>query len=398
MTVMGDMASFVCTGNGLTESHCNFPQICYNYPNNKTSRRKNHMSQHLYCCQNTIQNALDHIIEVPDDFDVNPACLYGIDKADFIAGLKTLTAALKSIYADMIESPADYGFPLVEDIEYSPFNPKAAESKHTVHRLIAILHTLVNCGELKSDGIHADNKTFTAACKPLKSMMKISNAKMIFEKLRAFGFTYDNGVFSYSGDKNAIPALYGYMRANALHRSPIFSLNYFRAMPEMPSKQFVFASYLNDSDREFFALFDEFAQSQNYVTGSAPDFRDASIEYVTDAKSEKRVARLFSDYGKLRVMLKLHSSGCYNESLETMPDKIKAMFRKESGCKTCREPCKMRLHRTFEGKNYTDCGYWNGFDIPDCNPTDIDLYKDIIKLEAKAEKTNARQKGITVTL
>jgi len=356
------------------------------------------MSQHKYCCQNTIQNCHDHMIPVPDDFDVNPICLTVMDKQSFISGLKELTAIIKSVYADMIKFPEEYGLPLVEDIDYSPFNPKAAESKNSVRRLIAMLHTLAQCGKLVSGEIHIDDKAFSASCKVLKSKNKISNSKMIFAKLREFGFTYDNAKFACTADKNVIPALYGYMISTPLHGSPIFSLNYFRAMPETPLRQTIFASYLADSDREFFAQLDEFMESQDYVTGTAPDYRDASVEYVTDAKSEKRIARCYSDYGNLRVMLKLHSSGCYTEALEKMPEQIKQMFRKPSGCKICREPCKMRLIRTFEGIDYTDCGYWNGFDIPNCNPADIGYYKQIIQLEAKAEKTNARRKGTTVSL
>ena len=106
------------------------------------------MAEHLYCCQNTIQNLHDHIIPVPDDFNVKPDCLSGTRKEDFINGLKELTERIKSVYADMIKNPADYGLPLVEDIEYKPFNPKAAESGNSSFRLIALLYTLAGNSEL----------------------------------------------------------------------------------------------------------------------------------------------------------------------------------------------------------------------------------------------------------
>ena len=95
------------------------------------------MNNHKYCCQNTTQNFLNHIIPVPDNINVNPDFLYGISENDFINGLKILTGTLKNIYSDIIQNPAEYGLPLIEDIEYSPFNPKAAESKNSSHRLIA---------------------------------------------------------------------------------------------------------------------------------------------------------------------------------------------------------------------------------------------------------------------
>jgi hypothetical protein len=130
----------------------------------------------------------------------------------------------------------------------------------------------------------------------------------------------------------------------------------------------------------------EFMESENFVVGNAPDYRDFSIEYVVDAKTEKRVMRCYSDYGKLRVNLKLHNSGSYAEQLEKMPENIKQLFRRESKCRFCREPCRMRLYRTFEGIAYTDCGYWNGFDIVNYDLDDIEYYKQIIKYEVKFAK------------
>ena len=358
------------------------------------------MDKHLYCCQNALQNFLDHFILVPDDFVVNPQCLCGVEKRDFIDGLKKLTDILRAVYADMIENPAAYGLPLIEDIDYSVFNPKAAESKNSAHRLVSLLHTLVQCGELSAQcgEIIVDARSFSEASKKLKPMYKISNYKMILEKLGEFGLVYEDSVLSYPENKNVIPALYGYMKNNALKGNPIFSLNYFLAAEVRPSKPEIFAGYLSGEEREFFEKLRKFLNGEGYVVGSAPGYRDFAVEYVVDAKSEKRILRCYSDYGKLRVELKLHSSGCYTEYTEKMPEEIKRMFRKKSGCIACREPCKMRLVRTFEGITYTDCGYWNGLDIPSYNVEDIGYYADIIRLEMKAEKTSARRKGIKVSI
>ena len=356
------------------------------------------MEKHLYCCQNTAQNFYDHIIPVPNDFDANSSCLCGVGKQDFIIGLKALTDIIKSMYADMIQNPSEYGLPLIEDVEYSPFNPKAAESKNSSHRLIVLLHALVQCGELSSDEITVNNRNFSEVCKKLKSKYKITNSKLIFDKLRDFGFVYDNFVLSYPDNNDVIPALYSYMKDNALRENPIFSLNYFLVMLEVPTRQTIFAGYLSGSEREFFTELNKFMDSEGYVTGSAPDYRNFAIEYVMDSKSEKRLLRCYSDFGKLRIALKLHNADCYADSIQKMPEKIKQMFRKASGCRFCREPCKMRLTRTFEEIIYADCGYWNGFDILDYNLDYIDYYKKIILLEAKAEKINARRKGIKVSI
>jgi len=350
------------------------------------------MNKHLYCCQNAIQNLQNHIIPVPDDFNVNPVCLPGINAQDFINGLKELTEIIKSVYADMIVNPAEYGLPLVEDIEYIPFNPKAAESKNSSYRLVSLLYAIAQSGELSDTVLFVNEKLFSELCKKLK----ITNSKMILKKLRDFGFIYDNNVLSYIDNNNVVLALYGYMKNTQLKYQAVYSLNYFLAAANLPSHQNVFAEYLYGDEREFFKKFSRFMEDEQFAIGSAPDYHifSFSIEYLIDLKNEKRIARCYSDFGKLLIRLKLHSSDCYGYYIENLPDRIKQMFRKDSSCRFCREPCSVRLIRTFEGKQYTDCGYWNGFDISNYDPDDIEYYKQIITLEVKAEKTNARKKGV----
>lgn len=360
------------------------------------------MNKHLYCCQNTIQNVYDHIIPVPDDFNVNPACLSGMEKQDFISGLKELTNIIKSVYADMIQKPAEYGLPLIEDIEYTPFNPKAAESKNSSHRLVALLHTLVQCSELSDFELKVNDKSFSEACKKLKPMNKVTNSKMIFKKLHDFGFTYDNNIFSYPDNNNVIAALYGYMKHIPLKHRALYSLNYFLAAADLPENhhQGAFAEYLSGNEREFYTKLNEFMASEGFVVGNEGDYCDFSfaVEYWIDSKSKKRIVRCYSDFGKLLICLKLHSSDCYDYYTESLPEKIKQIFRKASSCRFCAESCGARLTRTFEGVPYTDCGYMNLFDIADYDLNDIDYYKQLILLETKAVKKNARRKGIKVYL
>lgn len=356
------------------------------------------MDKHKYCCQNTIQNFHDHIIPVSDSLEVNSACLYDISRQDFINGLKELTEVIKSVYTDMIKSPSDYGLPLVDDIEYSPFNPKAADSGNSAHRLIALLNTFARNGELTGSELRVDNKKLTEKLKKLKSIHKVTNSKMIFKKLCDFGFIYDNSVLSYPDNNNVIPALYGYMQNVTLNHEAVFSLNCFLAAQNPPAHQAVFAEYLSGTEQEFYKQLNKFMDNEGFVISNVSGYRSFSfsLEYWIDSKDEKRIARFYSDYGKLIVCLKLHNSGCYDYYTEMLPNNIKQMFRKESSCRFCKEPCKIRLYRTFEGVEYTDCGYGNWFNIPVFDPNDIEYYKQIILLEVKAVKTNARKKGVKV--
>lgn len=357
------------------------------------------MNKHLYCCQNTAQNYLDHITPVPDDFKVDPDCLYGINKGDFIEGLKKLTDIIKEIYSDMIQNPAEYGLPLVEDIEYKPFNPKAAESKGSASRLISTLKALVQCGELCGGEIIVNKKLFSELCKTKE--YKVSNSSMIFKKLNDFGFAVgsfngkvfdknsDAFSFSYLDDNSIAPVLYGFMKNKPL-KDPLFSLNYYWAIKQedrpADNHQMIFAEYLSGDERRFFKLFVECMENEGFVTGSAADYKYFSIEYVIDAKKEKRIARCHSDYGRLKIRLQLHKSDSYIEYIENLPERIKQMFRKESTCRSCRDNCWLPLKRTFEGITYIDCGYGNYFDILCYDPDDINYYQQLIQHEVKAGK------------
>ena len=356
------------------------------------------MDKHLYCCQNAIQNFYDHIIPVQDNFSVKDACLCNMSKEDFINGFKELVAIIKSIYADMIQNPKEYGLPMVEDIEYSLFNPKAADSKNSAHRLFALLFTLARNGELKNDEIVVDDNKFKESLKKLKSIYKVANSKIIMQKLHDFGFVYENGVFSYSDNRNVIPALYGYMKVASVDYPAAHSFNYLLTVRDLPAHHAVIAEYLSGNERNFFVGMNDFMEANGFAIGDESDYRpfSFSIEYWIDSKNKKRIVRCHTDNGRLCVLLKLHNSDCYDHCTENLPENIKQIFRKESSCRACRESCSYRLFRTFEGVLYTDCGYGNWFPVAVYDSNDIEYYEQILLLEAKAEKTNARRKGIKV--
>ena len=356
------------------------------------------MNKHLYCCQNAIQNFYDHIISVPDNLNVKDSCLFGISEHDFTVGLSELTEVIKSIYTDMIQNSADYGLPLVEDIEYSPFNPKAADSKNSAHRLYALFSTLVKNGELKDAEIIVDETKLSESLKKLRPRYKVANSKKIIQKLRDFGFIYDNNVLSYPDNPKIIPALYAYMNVASIDCPAAFSFNYIFTMCNAPVHQEVIAEYLSGDERTFFTRLNAFMEDSGFVIGDESDYRafSFSIEYWIDTKDKKRIVRCHTDNGRLCVLLKLHSSDCYDYYIESLPENVKQMFRKESGCRACREDCTYRLYRTFEGVSYIDCGYGNWFTVTEYDLKDVKYYEQILLLEAKAEKTNARRKGIKV--
>ena len=362
--------------------------------------------KHFYCCQNRVQNLYDHIIPVPDDFDVNPDCLYGIDKGDFINGLKELTETVKSVYADMIQNPAEYGLPLVEDKHYYPFNPKAAESKNSCYRLMVLLYTMVQNSVLNGSELNVHEKDFTNGLKKLKSVYKVTNSKKIISRLGDFGFVYEKNVFSYPDNPNVIPALYGYMK-NVRSKDAIFSLNYHFATRE-PSRPSVFAGYLSENNREFFLSLSESLLHEGFFLGNGAGYGIYSykIDYSDTQKKDSYLVRFSAPgLGQLRMQIKLYNSGCYDKYLDTLPEHIKQIFRREATCEACNgqegKGCPMSRPRIFEGKEILDCASHHDFKssyfvIKSFNPGDAEYYKQLLLLEREAIKTNAQKKGIKV--
>ena len=358
------------------------------------------MNKHRYCCQNAAQNFFDHIIPVPDDFHVNPKCLHGLNRNEFINGLKALTEIIQAMYIDMIQNPEEYGLPLVEDIQYEKYNPKAGASWYSAFRLVTTLHNMVQCGELTAEGITVNKKSFTETNKKLKNY-SVSNMPMILKKLCGYGFIIQ-GFNGKSFDKNSetftifhadggfiVPVLYGYMSNVRLYKYALFSLNYFLAIPQDTWSDAwsmsMFAEYLTGEEREFYERFINFLLTTELMVGKSDDYSNISFrrEYVMP-KGKPILIRFYSDNGKLRICLRLRHMDSYSDYIKTVPERVKQIFRRESNCRLCKEPCENHFTWTFEDTSCTMCGYMFYFEIAEYKPEDVEFYNQIILHEIKA--------------
>jgi hypothetical protein len=82
-------------------------------------------------------------------------------------------------------------------------------------------------------------------------------------------------------------------------------------------------------------------------------------------KGQPILIRFYSDNGKLRIGLRLRHMDSYSGYIETVPERVKQIFRCESNCHFCKEPCGYRCSWTLEGITYAVCGYMYYFDIVD---------------------------------
>lgn len=350
--------------------------------------------KHRYCCQNAAQNYLHHIIPVPDDVDVNPDCLFGIERHEFICGLKELTDIIKRIYGDMIEVPSEYGMPLVDDIVYVPPNPKAADSEYAVNRVVTILFILVQSGELSDNGIMVDKDKFKAMLKEKRSRyFKISKANMILDKLREFGFVFEYNQFTYPDNYRVIRALYGYMKNVKLNRDSLMSLNYHLIInPKSKQKntdQMIFAEYLSGADKELFLWINEvYSKAGFYCVNPGYHFM---LDYHLNQKERKRALRIRSQNGMLQVSCKLYHVSTYSELIEKASEEVKAVFCNMPVCspENCiykRNTCICRVDYMVDGQFYKACTYENFYYFDGFRAEDAEFFKYIFSVEAKQQQ------------
>jgi hypothetical protein len=186
------------------------------------------------------------------------------------------------------------------------------------------------------------------------------------------------------------------MKHTPLKKHALFSLNYFLAIPQekLPanSHQMIFAEYLSGDEQQFYRLLNEYITAEGLVLGRGDDYSNISfsVEYLIKPKDKTRLIACYSDFGKLRVLLRLRNIDSYTEYLETLPERIKEIFRTKSGCRFCQENCGYQNAWTFEGKTYTECGYQQYYEITYYDPDDAEHYREMIKHEIKAAKSKKK--------
>ncbi len=362
------------------------------------------MGLHRYCCQNSAQNFLDHMIDVPDNFSVGAKSLNGIDKSEYIQGFKELTFFVRKIYSDMVRDPDGYGLPLVEDIEYKPANPKASDSKNSVHRFIALLYLIAKCGSLNNGEITVIKSDFVSSTKAIKPMFKPTNAAKMVDKLNQHGLVIegfkdkkcDSFKVYYPNSRVVINALFGYMNGidgiDQNNRDPLFALHYYLATPpaNLPENNdlITFSEYFstNHRERDFFVKLDSALCSIGLVGETNLGYRYLR-EYSKKEKGRQAsitYVRCFSEYGRLKVYFKLNYLSMYIDFIKTLPNHIQQVFDINSACGLCKEQCNYRKQYEFNGKDILTCGFQYSFATKHYDAKDVEYYALILKHEIEA--------------
>lgn len=368
-----------------------------------------------YCCQNAVLSLLEHMIPIPDTFPVNPACLLatGANESDFINGLKKLTNILRAVYLDMAENPKAYGLPLVEDIHYPKFNPKARDSMNASKRFSLMLMNLAQAGAYTGDAIEVSIDDFNARNKALKSKDKMANVPMLLSRMNDFGFVFEGfdgkrftpGASSFAvmfpDSPDVLQALKGYMQV-AHNGYDLYPLLYSVAMdPEKrPDDQCAkdFAEFLRGDDKAFFQAFHPLMAELGLYFKPSGSYAYAFV-YLEPGKKKYNTddgyyARFFSvqdsHENRRGVAIRLRSIAEYAKQMESMPERVKAHFAKTT-CSHCSAECPMRIGWSLDGQAYETCSYWN-HNLSGLIAQDAPYIAELVKLERAYSKKGKRRK------
>ena len=373
-----------------------------------------HYKDHKYVIQNRVQELLDHMYPIPEDFRVKPEYLLGITEAEFNDGFRCLWRVISELYKGIIADPESFGLPLYEDYERGKSDRKWNDSEVTSRRLMDFLDALCVAGELKNNILSISPVAYKEHIKKNRLKMTSPAAIKLMSRLTDFGFTFsdsDGNPFSktvsdfelsYEENANLIPALKGYCCTNIRGKMDLefyccqYHLVTDSDLAIKPARAFAFSQYLMGEQKEFFIAIHERMLSEGFICKPNWTFGSVlGVEYCTKTQlRDKRnpwLIRCLSNHNQLDMTLKMYHIATYTDFLAGLPEQIKASYKATNPCsneKCCDTylTCHHRYVFSLDGNEYAVHLYGGyGAKVRTFNIDDVDSYVALIKKEAEGK-------------
>ncbi len=366
-----------------------------------------------YYCQVKIQEILDHMLPLPDDFEVSDRFLDGLDRKDFILNFKELRDILIAVYKDMQTNPEEYGL-ICTSLEVQGFGVSqiTGKSKGSVSWLMMLFYNLCMAGEISED-VLVINPSLYAENTKIKWVggNKVKSPVQIINKLKDFGFIFEglqNGKFdkkaetyilSFPENKNIIKVLKSYiMTVIGDYNSPsnatrklnegLEKLDYKLLIDPVliPENQdfLDYLTYLDGDEKNFFEKLHLGLTQNGYSYSTASEYR---MRYYKNDKDKNYTVECQSDNRKLFVGMKLKNMDLYSDYIQSLPEHIKNMFKRTScrpGCTfqgATDEKCRFRVIWHVDDIEYRKCSFEDVFVPLIYNSDDVDYYVKLLVLD-----------------
>ncbi len=126
----------------------------------------------------------DEVVRLPETFKVHECFIKFISKEDFITAFKEIWDIYINIYGDIAKFPEIFGMPLYKPEDFNYFTKQARDSRSAAYRPFILLYNLLISGDFQNGEFIMDVAKF-------KSVNKVKNVHILFEKLSDYGFLFE---------------------------------------------------------------------------------------------------------------------------------------------------------------------------------------------------------------
>ncbi|MCL2199395.1 MAG: hypothetical protein FWB80_10765 [Defluviitaleaceae bacterium] len=150
------------------------------------------------------------IIPIPEGTKIRPYLLGGLSNEEFTDAFRTLQETVSATYQEIHRAPLEWGWPDWGGLTVGG---------HHHNRVMRMLSTLVNCGELNGNNLILDKTAIKKS-----EMLKKHKGKLMLEGLLSMGFLLEEDNLTFPDTPDLIRVMYAYFKENG--DSTVFSYRF----------------------------------------------------------------------------------------------------------------------------------------------------------------------------
>jgi len=356
--------------------------------------------ENIYWIEEWAKIRQDEVVCLVPEFEIHECFLKNISKEDFEAAFREIWNIYINIYGDIVKIPEAFGMPLYKVEDFNSFTAQARESRSAAYRPFILLYNLLISGDFQRDVFIVDIANF-------KSINKVKNVHILFEKLSDYGFFFE-GLKNYKVTSQSISILYldnenvlpvlklMADKAHITNRLDDFLCCHYKLFKDdMNTVSYGYGADVvadkmhTKEEQDFVYAMDAKLKEMGYFSqikswNEGPGYAYYDKESVMKANGPYHYWML-SWKTKLVLYLRIRNATKCLEYLKQCPDTVKQIFlRGDSGCKNrLNGTCQFGQEYTINGTTYWRCGCCNAPFYFNPIKDDIPHYIKLVELGLK---------------
>ncbi len=351
----------------------------------------------------------DEIVDLPRDLTIHADFLGVLSERDFSEAFRAVHGLFHRIYADIAESPAHFGLPVLRTGE-AQMGPEYNEARSAADRPFYLLLYLFACGAPEGDRFFVDVARFRRVNVGTRAVLNIAP---LMEGLSRHGFAFEGlraGSLPRGASRVAIaypdPAVLTVLHPVAAKCHRFLENGGFarfrtwnpRLLTE-PADVLSFgggAEHVADSVRDsarreaIFAFHDEMTE-KGYRCEVMHWHEGPMIRYFEPKGKGAYLFEIMKNRSDVTLRLRIRSAEACMEYLAGCPESVKEMFRRtDPGCDRRRDgTCVSSTRYRYEGEEKWRCGCWGAPFFAPLDPGNYPHYLALVALGKDKPKKSA---------